>query len=160
MAIVKNISSLNLSQDDVSKKLQNDTNLVLFTYGIKIVDLQVLSLLPSDEIIKALDTKAAMKIIGNKQEYLLYQAANSLSEAQSGGGGNNPSNDPMQMMLGMMLGKTLMASDYREKEKKEVRTIESTPVTKKSPGTQKLFCTACGKPVLPVDKFCSSCGGK
>ena len=158
LAIVKNIENLNKSQDRVSKKLQIIVNRVLVKYGLQIIDLQVLSLLPSQEIIKALDAKAAMNIIGNKQEYLLYQAANSLNELQSGTGANQ-SNDPMQMMLGLMLGKSLISADFREKEREAApKMIGSKDSAKKAYGSR--FCSSCGSKVRGNDKFCSSCGEK
>ena len=158
LVVVKNIEELNKSQDEISKKLQIIVNRVLAKYGFQIIDLQVLSLLPSEEIIKALDAKAAMKIIGNKQEYLLYQAANSLNELQSGTG-TNQSNDPMQMMLGLMLGKSLISADFREKERAVVpKKIESKGNVKEDYGSR--FCSSCGTKVRSNDKFCSSCGKK
>ena len=153
--LVKNIENLNKSQNRVSKKLQMIVNKVLIKYGLKIIDLQVLSLLPSEEIIKALDAKTAMNIIGNKQEYLLYQAAHSLKEIQSSGTGSNQANDPMQMMLGLMLGKSIMSSDFREKEK-----IAATKMIKNTDSAKRNFCGNCGFKTRKNDKFCSSCGRK
>ena len=160
LTVVKSIENLNKFQDEVSKKLQIIVNRILTKYGLKIIDLQVLSILPSEEIIKALDAKAAMNIIGNKQEYLLYQAANSLNELQSGAGaGTNQSNDPMQMMLGLMLGKSLISSDFREKEREAApKMIGNEGRTKESYGSR--FCSNCGSKIRSNDKFCSSCGEK
>lgn len=156
LSIVKRMEELNSYQNEVSKKLQNIVNDVLVKYGVQIKDLQVLSLLPSNEVIKALDAKAAMSIIGNKQEYLLYQAANSLNELQSGSG-DGQSNDPMQMMLGLMLGKSLMTADFQQKEKAVgPRSLSSM----KGLGREQssLFCKNCGAAVKKTDKFCSACG--
>ena len=158
LTVVRNIQNLNKSQDEVSRKLQILVNRVLAKYGLQIIDLQVLSLLPSEEIIKALDAKVAMNIIGNKQEYLLYQAANSLNELQSGAG-KSQSNDPMQMMLGLMLGKSLISADFREKERAVVLgKIESKSGAKEDYGSR--FCSNCGSKVRSNDKFCASCGKK
>ena len=115
LSVIKTLGDLNHAQDDVSNVLQEKINPILNNYGLTILDLQVLSLVPSKEILNALDSKAAMNIVGNKQEYLLYKAANSLIENPSSGA--NTSNDPMQLMLGLMLGKNLTASDFREKDK-------------------------------------------
>lgn len=153
LSIVKSIESINKSQDEVSKKLQIISNRVLAKYGLEIVDLQVLSILPSTEILEAMDAKAAMQIIGNKQEYLLYRAANSLKELNSSEG-NNTANDPMQMMLGMMLGKGLMGSDFREKE----REVSSRMIPSGEINSKQKFCSSCGSPMKSSDRFCSSCG--
>ena len=47
-------------------------------YGVELLSLQVISLVPSQEILQALDAKVAMHVIGNKRDYLIYKAANSL----------------------------------------------------------------------------------
>ena len=154
LQVVKNIKNLNMSQNKVSKKLQMIVNKILIKYGIQIVELQVLSLLPSEEIIKALDAKTAMSIIGNKQEYLLYQAAHSLKELQSGTG-SSQTNDPMQMMLGLMLGKSIISADFKEKEKKIAPKLVSDKASIK-----RKFCRNCGSKIKKSDKFCPSCGEK
>ena len=151
--MLNKIEILNKSQNKISKILQDKANRTLLNYGVEIKDLQILSIIPSKEIIEALDAKKAMEIIGNKQEYLLYKAANSLGEISSV---ENKSNDPMQMMLGMMLGKNLMVADFREKER--------TATTIKGQASQlinsKSFCSNCGSRVRTNDNFCSSCGEK
>ena len=152
---VQDLTQLGKSHNKVSKTLQQLVNGVLAKYGFEVKDLQVLSLLPSQEVIKALDAKAAMGIIGNKQEYLLYQAANSLSELQ---GGDKAANDPMQMMLGMMLGKGLMGADYKEKERE--KAVSSLREVNPSNSLRGKFCSACGSAATREAKFCSACGGK
>jgi membrane protease subunit (stomatin/prohibitin family) len=157
LALVKKIEGLNKSQDKVSQRLQDLVNKVLARYGFEIIDLQVLSLLPSDEVLKALDAKAAMGIIGNKQEYLLYQAANSLNELQSGSGSSS-SNDPMQMMLGLMLGKSLISADYKEKER-DAQSKKIGGISESHVGGAH-YCPSCGARTKAQDNFCSSCGEK
>lgn len=156
LSVVKTLGDLNHAQDDVSNVLQEKINPILNNYGLTILDLQVLSLVPSKEILNALDSKVAMNIVGNKQEYLLYKAANSLIENQSSGGANT-SNDPMQLMLGLMLGKNLMASDFREKEMRYLDESMTNDVKVVNPKGKK-FCSNCGGGIRQKDKFCSSCG--
>lgn len=62
-----------------------------------------------------LNRKLAIQIIGSQKEYLLYKAANSLAATENGS-----ANDPLQMMMGLMLGKGLIGNDYHEKESKFV----------------------------------------
>ncbi|MEM7645946.1 MAG: SPFH domain-containing protein [Pseudomonadota bacterium] len=159
LEMVTKIERLNRDQDAVSKRLRTLANQVLIKYGIQVTDLQVLSILPSDEIIQALDTRLAMNIIGDKQEFLLYQAANSLNEL--GSGGANQSNDPLQMMLGLMLGKNLMDSDFRAKEKPAKVRMRAL-ASKEGPSRQgaEKFCHKCGAPVGMKHNFCGSCGAK
>jgi hypothetical protein len=37
---------------------------------------------------------------------------------------------------------------------------ENTTVNSREPVSQRKFCTECGTPVKPTDKFCASCGQK
>jgi len=158
LSVVKSLGDLNRAQDDVSNILQEKINVIIKNYGLKILDLQVLSLVPSKEILNALDSKAAMNIVGNKQEYLLYKAANSLVENQSSGtGSGHTANDPMQLMLGLMLGKNLIASNFREKEEDYLNISRADRVKGISPSGKK-FCSKCGGGISQKDKFCSSCG--
>lgn len=157
LSVVPSLETLNKSQDDVSKELQILVNNVLRQYGLQLIDLQVMSLVPSQEVIKALNAKAAMNIIGNKQEYLLYKAADSLVGQQGQvGGGDSRANDPMQLMLGLMLGKNLLNADFREKEQLAMSRMSGPKEAYQ--GAQ--FCSKCGSTAKSADKFCSSCGAK
>ena len=161
LSVVESLQSLNKHQDNVSKKLQTKVNKILKGFGLEVIELQVMSLVPSQEVLKALDTKAAMNIVGDKQEFLLYKAANSLLESPQSeglvGGGNSASNDPMQLMLGLMLGKNLISSNFREKEQAVFpRMIKS----KEKQTRDRSYCSSCGHVVAQNDKFCSSCGKK
>ncbi|NQZ02427.1 MAG: zinc-ribbon domain-containing protein [Bdellovibrionales bacterium] len=122
--------------------------------------MQILSLLPSQEVLDAMEAKAAMKLVGNKQEYLLYKAANSLNEL---GSGNNQGNDPMQMMLGLMLGKNLMQEQTGVRHVREAQPVvaeRAVSQAQRSLGTGSNFCSACGHQVQQADRFCSNCGAK
>jgi len=89
-----------------------------------------------------MDARVAMKVIGSQNEYLLYKAANSLISEKA-----NTSNDPMHMMLGLMLGKGLLGHDYHDKEKR----TELEALTK---------CAKCGQTLDSKAAFCSQCGNK
>jgi membrane protease subunit (stomatin/prohibitin family) len=158
VASVKQLEKLNQSQQKVSVQLEKLCNKVFAKYGIHLRDVQILSLLPSQEVLQAMEAKAAMQMVGNKQEYLLYKAANSLNEL---GSGNSQGNDPMQMMLGLMLGKNLMQERVGTRH-----VLEAQPVTVAPKQMQELsestgrFCSACGHQVSANDRFCSNCGEK
>lgn len=140
LEVVKNITELNVRQEEVAQRLEKLLEPVAERDGLKVRDIQVLSLLPTQEVLEALSARTAMNLIGDKREYLLYKAANSL-EGWEGSG-----SDPMQMMMGLMLGKGLFNLDYHEKEQKVLE-----------PG-RRLLCPACSQPAEPHHRFCSSCG--
>ncbi len=142
IALCKRLDQLSQFQDEISKDLEERLCNQLGAYGLEVSDIQVLSLLPPKEVIEAMDAKAAISMIGNQREYLLYKAAKSLE-----GGADNSGQDPLQMMMGLMLGKGLMGADYHEREAKP-------------PAAQigNVFCTSCGKSVAPEFRFCPGCG--
>jgi membrane protease subunit (stomatin/prohibitin family) len=152
IATVTRIEDLSVSHDAVSKKLESLMKAELEKFGIQVQKIQVLSLLPPKDVLAALDSRAAMKVIGNQREYLLYKAANSLDALNDG-----KSNDSMQMMMGLMLGKGLIGLDYHEKEK-----AHGNPENKQALAvtTSRMACAKCKTPYATGSKFCSQCGGK
>lgn len=107
LSIVSSIAELSSRQNEVSARLQELVAPRLKECGVGIDNIQVLSLLPPKEVMEALDAKLAIQMIGNQKEYLLYKAAQSLSAGEIGKAGN----DPMHMMMGLMLGKGLLGAE-------------------------------------------------
>lgn len=139
---IDSFEQLNAGKTDLSRKLEGMLNREMKPYGVSIQKIQVLSALPSKEVIEALDAKMAIKMIGSQKEYLLYKAANSLLNERS-----NSGNDPMQMMMGLMLGKGLIGADYHQKEQ-PLQLIEQQ------------LCPGCQASIVKPARFCSQCGEK
>jgi membrane protease subunit (stomatin/prohibitin family) len=139
----KSLEELSARQDSISKLLESLLNEELGEFGVEVQKVQILSILPPKEVIEALDSRAAMQIIGNPQEYLLYKAANSLDALR----GSN-SNDPLQLMMGLMLSKGMVGSDFRQKE--DQRRLQNSDRK----------CAGCSNELLSGHQFCSRCGRK
>lgn len=139
---VQDLEKLATSYNAISKNLEIALATELGEYGIAVDQVQVLSALPSQEVLEAMEARTAIQILGSQKEYLLYKAANSLGQPNDG-----TANDPLQMMMGLMLGKGLMGSDYHDKEKTAVNAI--------APG-----CPECRAPLATGAKFCAQCGKK
>ncbi|MBY0553617.1 SPFH domain-containing protein [bacterium] len=142
---VSSLENLSQSYNQISQKLEQLVKNEIASYGVSISKIQLLSALPSKEILEAMEAKNAIQIIGSQKEYLLYKAANSLGQSGSEADANNP----MHMMMGLMLGKGIMGADYHEKEKAAIDVSHSSQ-----------FCSNCGSGVLANARFCSSCGKK
>lgn len=137
---IKSFEQLGANYNELSKKLESALNDEINEFGISVRKIQLLSALPSKEIIEAIDAKTAIKVIGSQKDYLLYKAANSMSLGKDG-----TANDPMQMMMGLMLGKGLIGSDYNDKEEK----VTLTSIT---------ICPSCDGKTESSSKFCPQCG--
>ncbi len=153
LSVVPNLESLNKSQAAVSKELFTVVNKAIEQYGMELLSLQVIAMIPAQEVIQALGDKVAMNIIGDKREYLLYKAANSLLETHPGG--DKGSSDTMQLMMGLMLGQSLL--DHREKERPFIASVNAP---RDALPDKSQACPKCNAMVGASDKFCSSCGAK
>lgn len=140
---IKKLEDLSKAQESVSQVLERLLAEKLQPFGLKLVEVQVHALSPGEEVMKALDAKAAMQTIGDPRTYLLYQAAQSLQGGQ--GGQPNRENDPMQMMLGLMLSKNLLDAPGAQ------------PAAVPRGGKH---CVSCGTACTHGQKFCGECGGK
>jgi membrane protease subunit (stomatin/prohibitin family) len=142
LSIVKSVDELSAKQNEVSERLQELVEPRLKECGIGIDNIQVLSLLPPKEVMEALDAKMAIQMIGNQKEYLLYKAAQSLASGE----GANTANDPMHMMMGLMLGKGMLGS---EEPVREVKT----------PTQVGMSCRHCFGSIASAEyRFCPHCG--
>lgn len=137
------LDDLGKNNDRVSERLERTVNDKIARFGLRILDLQVFAVTPPDEVLKAMNEKAAMNVIGDKREYLMYQAASSLGKP---GGGHG--SDQLQMMMGLMLGKGLLAGN------------EEAPSLAYAPARAMASCPGCQAKVAVGNKFCANCGAK
>lgn len=142
LADVKELAQLSQKQQEVASRLQAAVQENVVAYGVTVESIQVMSLLPTKDILKAMDDKAAMQLIGDKKEYLLYKAANSLDALHS-----SSKNDPLQMMMGLMLGKQVMGAD------REPRVLP-----KQNETAAEYKCAHCQSKTTSAFRFCPQCG--
>lgn len=140
---IEKLENLGQHNERISERIERLANDKIARFGLKILDLQVFAVTPPDEVLKAMNEKAAMNVIGDKREYLLYQAASSLTQKAGAGHGN----DQLQMMMGLMLGKGLLAGN------------EEAPSVAYSPANSAA-CPKCGHAATAGAKFCAGCGAK
>jgi membrane protease subunit (stomatin/prohibitin family) len=149
---VESVRELNEKQATVAAQLHTMLSQRLAEFGLEIKSVEVMSLLPPQKVLDALDERLAMQIIGDPKRYLLYKAASSLDQI---GQGNNTANDPMQMMLGLVLGRGLMGYEHtpgaEPQSKKENEWV-------KVPARATAACKNCGQGIGAEMKFCPHCG--
>lgn len=154
---IKSFKMLNKKQKQVAEKLHFLVRKEFKNYGLLVEKIQVLSIVPPTEVIQAMDAKTAMGLIGDHKTYLLYKAANSL---EAGNNGNNGNADPMQMMMGLMLGKGLLSGEATETKKVPATAGSASSSSKQKAKAEANFCHECGSGVNDGHKFCSNCGAK
>jgi membrane protease subunit (stomatin/prohibitin family) len=73
-------------------------------YGLELVDFFINGITPPDEVQKAIDTRSSMGAVGNLNDFVKYQAANSMAKlAEQGGGDGGAMGMGMGAGFGMML---------------------------------------------------------
>ena len=142
LSSITELSQLNAKQSQVAQKVETLTVSALLTYGLQIGDIRILSLVPPEDTLHALDEMAAMQVIGDPQKYLLYKMANSFASGNQTG-----STDPMHMMMSLMVGRGLMGLDDPDR----------VPVQKVAAAQKK--CPKCGALSEANFQFCPHCGG-
>lgn len=148
---VDDIQTLSKRQDDVSKLIERLLRDKLDHSGVDVLDLQVISVTPGNEYLRALETKAAMEEIGDPRALLMYQAAQSLREG-SGAAVSGTQQNQLGTLMTLMLGKHMLPS------KTEPHPINSpTPL---STTKAARYCGSCGSGASADQKFCGACGVK
>jgi len=152
LSLIRSFNEINTLQDEVSDKLEELANESLEKVGLEISKLQVLSIQPPKEIMQALDAKIAMNLIGDQRQYLLYNAAKGL---RGDGSSGSSAQDPVQVMMGMMMSKGIMGQDYHQSER-----ASSLADSSETRGRDQRPCPSCANLNSRNSKFCSQCGGK
>lgn len=135
-ATFKTLEQVSSSHEQVSHWLEENLNPELKAYGLALKQVQMLSALPSQEILQAMESRAAIQMIGSPDQYLVYKAANALSQQ-----GDNKA-DPMQVLLGMMMS----------------RGVAGMPASPRDQYSHQ--CPKCSAQNAMNAKFCSQCGGQ
>lgn len=146
---ITSFHEINSRQDEVSDVLEELVNEKIQEVGLEIANLQVLSIRAPEEVMKALDAKIAMDVVGDPNRYFMYNAAKSMSAGSTAGEGQ----DPLQMMMTLMLSKGLMGNDFQQQE--QAAKALGGSGQEKSAGKN---CTKCGHINSKTSKFCSECG--
>lgn len=152
MAKIKSLRNINKKQKQVAENLRVLVKKELKKYGILLEKIQVMSIVPPQEVIEAMDARTAMGVLGDQKKFLLYKAANSLDALGEGTAGS----DSMQMMMGLMLGKGLMGADVS----KEKELLPVGPPRGKTDSKKAKHCHNCGAAVGKKHKYCSECGAE
>lgn len=149
MDIVKNVQDLSKKQDEVSQELERLAKPIFSKMGVTVFDIQILSLLPSEEILDALESKVAMSLVGDPSKYLLYKTAQGMEDMSAIGGEGDSTN----LLLAMMLTRGLPGAQASE--------APIVPAIEQASGAKpNKFCISCGAGIKKSFSFCPECGVK
>lgn len=146
---ISTFSEINTQQDEVSDVLEDLVNEKIQEVGLEIANLQVLSIRAPEEVMKALDAKIAMDVVGDPNRYFIYNAAKSMGT----GTPSAEAQDPLQMMMTLMLSKGLLGNDFQQQE----QSAQSLGSGEQSRRAGKI-CQKCGNTNGRMAKFCTECG--
>jgi membrane protease subunit (stomatin/prohibitin family) len=148
---ISQFEEINTRQDEVSDVLQELVNVKLQEVGLEVANLQIVSIRAPEEVMKALNAKLAMDVVGDPNQYFMYNAAKSMG---TGSGAGGEGQDPLQMMMTLMMSKGLMGNDFQANEK-GAQSLGGGAQN----NTSTAACNQCGHLNPRNSKFCSQCGG-
>jgi membrane protease subunit (stomatin/prohibitin family) len=115
-------------------------------YGLRLVDFYISSITPPDEVAKLIDQKSGLEAVGNLDDYLKFQLARGLGQADgagSAGAGMGMAAGVGFMMPGMLAG-----------------LMQPQPSASRQEPVGAVTCPACGRSLPNEAKFCFECGHK
>ncbi len=115
--------------------------------GLKLCSFVIENISLPEEVQKTMDQRTSMGVVGDLNQYTQFQAAAAMRDAannQNGAAGLGVGMGAAAMMNQMMNG-----------------AMQPQPVNVQQPAAQPAArCIACGQPLTPGARFCSSCGAK
>jgi membrane protease subunit (stomatin/prohibitin family) len=122
-------------------------------FGVDLIDFFITSVVPTEEVQKALDERAGISAVGPLASYLQYQVAKALGRPGTGNG--EPNTGAAQGLgigvgagLGLVLPQAFLAN----------QGTTGNGACPRCGTAGAAACTACGKPLPAGASFCSSCG--
>lgn len=131
------IEQVATAHQPLSAWIEENVNHTLQSYGLILRQVQLLSALPSQEILRAIESRTAIQMVGSQDQYLMYKAANALSQPSQGNG-----SDPMHVLMGLLMSRGIAGNP-------------NAPLDK-----HYNECPQCSARNSLNAKFCSQCGGR
>jgi len=127
-------------------------------FGIDLIDFFINSVVPTEDVQKALDERAGIQAVGDLNEYLKYQAGRALSQPGSGEGAGSTAASGMGLGVGAGMGLILP------------QAFLGSGGFKPGPGGfcpqcghtlgSPVVCVSCQRDLPPGAAFCPQCGAE
>ncbi|MET3846093.1 SPFH domain-containing protein [Paenibacillus sp. OAE614] len=162
------IMDIAVQYDELSSALRTKLEPIFNAMGLSLSGFFIENISLPEEVEKMIDRKSSMNIAGNLDQYMKFQAAESLRDAA-----NNP--DSGLAGAGANLGAGMaMGQMFNQAMKPSADAVEPQPAAPAHPASpvdtepcaqcghelkaSEKFCPECGTP-RPEKKFCTECGG-
>ena len=127
-------------------------------FGIDLIDFFITSVVPTEEVQKALDDRAGINAVGNPNAYLQYQAGKALGRPEGTGKGGGDAATGLGLGVGAGMGLILPQAFLG----RGVSGVQGgfCPHCGNSLGGGKAPCVSCRKDIPGGVSFCPSCGAE
>lgn len=139
------------NQVDLAQRIGERVKPVFANLGLALDSFVVENLSLPEELQKLLDQRIGMNMIGNMQQYMQYQAAQSLpiAAANEGGLAGLGAGAAAGFGIGQMMGGAIAGA---------MQTPAAPAPVSAAASAESKFCVNCGTKILRSAKFCPECG--
>ncbi|GAB6989672.1 SPFH domain-containing protein [Paenibacillus pini] len=147
------IMDIALHYDELSTAVQSKLEPRFNKMGLTLSGFFIENISLPEEVERMIDRKSSMNIAGNLDQYMKFQAAESLRDAannQSGGLAGAGASIGAGMAMGQMFNQAMNTKPMDQ----------ASPISPKTSATSEETqpCASCGQDLKPNDKFCNECG--
>ncbi len=146
----KDMFNLQANAYDISKGIQTDLDMELFSTGLSITGFHIMSFTYPEEVQKMINKNASQSMIGDVSRYQQVSMTDGMAS------GNMKSGGTVSDMAGMMMGMNIANQMLQNMNQ---NTSSNTLGTSSNTGTKPNFCPNCGQKTGAAN-FCPNCGQK
>jgi len=147
------IMDLALHYDELSAATQQKLEPVITTFGLSLTGFFIENISLPEEVEQMIDRKSSMNVAGNLDQYMKFQAAESMRDAA-----NNPGSGLAGAGAGLGAGMA-MGQMFQQAMNAPSSAPNPPGAHGASPTAANVEpCGSCGHGLKPTDKFCPECG--
>ncbi len=146
----KDMFNLQANAYDISKGIQTDLDMELFSTGLSITGFHIMSFTYPEEVQKMINKNASQSMIGDVSRYQQVSMTDGMASGNMKSGGTV--SDMAGMMMGMNIANQMLQNMNQNTSSNGLGTSSNT-------GTKPNFCPNCGQKTGAAN-FCPNCGQK
>lgn len=147
------IMDLALHYDELSAATQQKLEPRINPFGLSLTGFYIENISLPEEVERMIDRKSSMNVAGNLDQYMKFQAAESIRDAA-----NNPGNGLAGAGAGMGAGMAMGQMFQQAMNTPSGAPNEPQPAQPAPTVVSSEPCGSCGHGMKPTDKFCPECG--